>query len=421
MLLRLFFCCALFCIVTPAVHSEETEPEKAVTVEQLIEKALANSPGLRASRESETAAQERVGATRSLPNPTFSAAAGFTGSDEARDEEMLVSQPLDLFGKRRSQGRAADANLRRAEALTTVTQRALIAAVKQAAAELLAAQENEKLARENLELATKFRDAAARRVELGDAAPIQTERAQIELLRAENDLVQATARRNEELTVLNGLLGEKSDSALTVTWAFPDVFARKPSQTREELVENALKRPELRAGEAEQDGRRARIDVLRKERLPQVEVQVRRDSVWSGESSTALRAAVSVPIFDFGSIKKERRALQAEVRAGDAQLALERAQARLRVEKALTRLQGKVDVVERYRFGIVPQTAELLRKMQIGYEKGASSYLEVLEAQRTLRQVQSEYLQALHDTRSASLELENATGVAVPLSPGEPQ
>ena len=34
--------------------------------------------------------------------------------------------------------------------------------------------------------------------------------------------------------------------------------------------------------------------------------------------------------------------------------------------------------VERYRGGIVPQTLDLLRKTQVGFAQGASSYLEVL-------------------------------------------
>jgi hypothetical protein len=53
-----------------------------------------------------------------------------------------------------------------------------------------------------------------------------------------------------------------------------------------------------------------------------------------------------------------------------------------------------------------------LRKTQIGYAQGASTYLEVLEAQRTLRQVQTEYLQALVGTRTQEAALEGALGSA---------
>ncbi len=63
---------------------------------------------------------------------------------------------------------------------------------------------------------------------------------------------------------------------------------------------------------------------------------------------------------------------------------------------------------------IVPQTLDLLRKTQIGYAAGASTYLEVLDAQRTLRQVQTEYLQALVGTRTQEAVLESALGATPP-------
>lgn len=62
----------------------------------------------------------------------------------------------------------------------------------------------------------------------------------------------------------------------------------------------------------------------------------------------------------------------------------------------------------------MPLTLDLLRKTQVGYAAGASTYLEVLEAQRTLRQVQTEYLQALVGTRLSEATLESAFGATLP-------
>jgi outer membrane protein TolC len=80
----------------------------------------------------------------------------------------------------------------------------------------------------------------------------------------------------------------------------------------------------------------------------------------------------------------------------------------VQIEQALIRLQQQRAAVEHYRSGIVPLTLDLLPKTQIGYAQGASTYLEVLDAQRTLRQVQTEYLQALVGTRTSEAALESA-------------
>src|SRR5690606_11405094 len=127
-----------------------------------------------------------------------------------------------------------------------------------------------------------------------------------------------------------------------------------------------------------------------------------------------LRAVITAPVFDFGSIKYERRAAQAEVAAGEAQVALLRSEAASQVERALIRLDQQRATVERYRTDIVPQTLDLLRKTQIGFDAGASTYLEVLEAQRTLRAVQAEYLQALVGVRTSEAQLESALGATPP-------
>jgi hypothetical protein len=58
----------------------------------------------------------------------------------------------------------------------------------------------------------------------------------------------------------------------------------------------------------------------------------------------------------------------------------------------------------------------LLRKTQLGFAAGASTYLEVLEAQRTLRAVQTEYLQALVGVRTSEASLESALGATPPES-----
>jgi len=157
------------------------------------------------------------------------------------------------------------------------------------------------------------------------------------------------------------------------------------------------------------------MQVLGASRRPQVEFQVRRNAVFS-RGSTALRAVVTIPLGS-GPLRGERRALEAEARAQEAQIALLRSQAEAQVEGALIRLQQQRETVERYRrpiTGIVPLPLDLLRKTQLGYAAGASTYLEVLEAQRTTRQVQTEYLQALVGVQTQQIALETALGSNLP-------
>ena len=481
----------------PSISSvAASEPE--ISLDELIRLALANNPQLPIARENLEAARQRLGAARALSNPVLEITPGFTGNEAARNEEIILSQPLDLFGRRGARRGVANAQVRLAESQSTLAERSLVVTVKNAAADLFAAQEAESLGEVQVEIAQLFRDAAARRAQLGDVPPVQVQRAELELLRTQNELSAAQAERLARRAGLNQLIGQAPETPLRVALpistdltallrlrptpfrpnlgavpstggsgnipATPSVDIAPPvasdvapvapqtsmignsSQVgsdlvasdsitsdsitsdlvasdlvasdlvglRAQLLPGALQRPDIVGAQATLEARQAQIRVLKAERLPNVELQARRNSVFSGSGSVALRAVIVVPLFDYGSNKHERRALQAEVRGQEATIALLRSQAATQVEQALIRLQQQRLTVERFRSGIVPQTLDLLRKTQIGYAQGASSYLEVLDAQRTLRAVQTEYLQALVGTRTSEAQLESALGATPP-------
>ncbi len=452
--LSLILLCGLVPLfIGDAVRAEDAAPlasipsavEPEISLDDLIRRALANNPQLPTARASQDAARERLNGLRSRPNPVLQLVPGFGGSREARDEEVILSQTIDVFGQRRAQAAVAAAELRRAQAETTLTERTLILQVKNAAAALFAAQEAESLGVAQVEVAQAFRNAAARRAELGDVPPVQVQRAELELLRVQNELTNAQTERLARRAGLNQLVGQAPETPLRVAfegggmWSLGvgtnGLAAQIPSSTspvppstvpplqvgsslvgaRGQILPNALStRPDLLSAQATLEARQAQVGVLRRQGRPQLEVQGRRSSFFGRQGSYALRAVVTVPLFDFGSFKAERRAAQAEVRAQESQITFLRSQVSTQVEQALLRLEQQRQTVERFRSGIVPLTLDLLRKTQIGYNAGASTYLEVLEAQRTLRQVQTEYLQALVGVRSGEAALESAIGAALP-------
>lgn len=454
-----------------AVAPIESASEPEISLDELIQRALKNSPELPIARENLEAARQRLGASRAMANPVLQAVPGFSGSREARDEEVILSQPVDLFGKRRARAAVAGAEVRRATAESTAAERSLIVSVKNAATDLFAAQESEALGGIQVQVAQLFRNAAARRAELGDVPPVQVQRADLELLRVQNELTAAQSERLARLAGLNQLIGQAPETPLRVglpiSTGLTDVLKLAPrsfgasasaaagsgatdseaapaaaiagapttastptdpqtplvggsSQAgselaglRAQLLPGLVNRPDIVGAQAGLEARQAQVKVLRRERLPSIELQARRGT-FSGSSSTAFRAVVVMPLFDLGSNKRERRALEAEARAQEASISLLRTKAATQVEQALVRLQQQRQTVERYRAGIVPQTVDLLNKTQTGYALGASTYLEVLEAQRTLRQVQTEYLQALTGTRTSEAQLETAIGAPLP-------
>jgi outer membrane protein TolC len=509
-------------IVVPVSGSETVTAEPEVTLDELLRRALATNPSLAVSREEQEAAAQRAQAARSRLSPALQIVPRIIGPANAASEEIILSQPVDFFGQRRARSRVAQAELRRTEAASTLALRTLTVQVRGAATDLFAAQEAEALGEVQVEVATQFRDAAARRAQLGDVPPVQAQRAALELLRAENELTGTRAERLARRAVLNQLTGSPPEAPLRVALPldpsatallrslpssprFPlsgvaggqtgavggeagaasgqastpstsgalaaggdagaegnipsvtlpsaatansaganGITSGTTSQTplilgassqigsdlvaaRSNLSAGLGLRPDIVGAQATLEAREAQVQVLRASRRPQVEFQVRRNAVFAnsraaaeavGPIGTALRAVVTVPLGS-GASRGEQRALEAEVRAQQAQINLLRSQAGAQLEGALIRLQQQREMVERYRrpvTGILPQTIDLLRKTQIGFAAGASTYLEVLEAQRTTRQVQTEYLQALVGAQTQQIALESVLGSNLPSS-----
>lgn len=501
----LFF--ALFCAL-PASAQEATSPtESSIALDELIARALQFNPQPQIAAANTEAARARADSARATLGPTLQVVPGFGGNQQSRDEEIILSQPVDLFGVRRANRAVFDAQLRGAVAARDGATRTVIIAVKNAAAQLFAAQEAESLGQAQLEIATQFRDAAARRAQLGEVPTVQRQRAQLELDRAALELDAARAQRAIRRVRLNQLIGAAPETPLRVS--LPQLQSQSPSALRETpdalpqspnllspspnslpqspnllsaspnslsaspnslsaspnalpqspdslspspgslspspdslpqspnslsqspdslptvpassqvgsdliaaraaLLPGALQRPDVLSAQAAADVARAQANAIAATRRPQLEIQARRGGVFRG-AQTSLRAVLTVPLFDLGAIKNQQRAAQFQAQAEEKQVELLLLQVAAQLESALISLNQSRALAARYRDSLVPQTLDLLRKTQLGYAAGASTYLEVLEAQRATRQVQTEYLQALVGVRAGEADLEAALG-----------
>ena len=457
----------------PAAPSNPTPSEPTVALDDLIARALANNPQPQIAAANYEAARARAQSARASLGPVLQIVPGIGGNTNSRNEEIILSQPIDLFGQRRANRAVFDAQVRRAEAERDLATRSLVVSVKNAAADLFAAQEAESLGQTQLDIAGQFRDAAARRAQLGDVPPVQTQRAQLELDRAAIELDGARAARLSRRALLNQLIGQAPETPLRV--ALPDIrvqpFGGLPNAafgasavglsnpglasagattnvpsvspdanppvnppapvlgalpqtpivgassqvgsdlvaSRASLLPGALQRPDVLAAQSSAESARAQVEAIARQRRPLLELQARRGGVFDS-SPVSLRAVLTVPLFDLGANRNQQRAAEFEAQAQEKTVELLRSQVAAQVESALVTLQRNRALVTRYRESLVPQTLDLLRKTQLGYAQGASTYLEVLEAQRATRQIQTEYLQALVGVRGGEAALESALG-----------
>ncbi|HTO96738.1 MAG TPA: TolC family protein, partial [Myxococcales bacterium] len=87
-----------------------------------------------------------------------------------------------------------------------------------------------------------------------------------------------------------------------------------------------------------------------------------------------------------------------------------RAQARAELQSALAAVEANRRLVERMRGRLLGRARRMRDLAQVQYEKGASSLLELLDAQRTWAQTRSEYLRNLRDFWLSAFQLDAALG-----------
>lgn len=101
---------------------------------------------------------------------------------------------------------------------------------------------------------------------------------------------------------------------------------------------------------------------------------------------------------------------QAEVRSQSVAREKLRAQALLDVQEARAAVDANRRLVERMRARLLERASRTRDLVQVQYEKGAASLLELLDAQRVWAQTRAEYLKDLHDFWLAVFQLDAAVG-----------
>ena len=158
----------------------------------------------------------------------------------------------------------------------------------------------------------------------------------------------------------------------------------------------------------------AGVEEARAQSRPDLFVEARHETLNPFDGGNTLRVGVTLPIKDMGRNRAEVRVAQAAVTEQDAVLTEAARIASLEIASAWRELERARREVESFRAGRLDQAKELLTMAQFGYERGATSYLELLDAQRVARVEQAEYAKALTTYRLALASLTRAVGGRLP-------
>ena len=398
----------------PMVSSAESVA--ALTRERAIERALARNPELASAVAEVRARGGRTVQQDRSPNPELRAdvenvaGSGARRGTEATESTLRVAQRIELGGKRSGRRRVAELDEALASFDLEEKRIAVVAAVSKAFVEALAADERIRLADAMARIADRAVGAVSARVDAGAASPVDLARARVDAARADaarSTAAQEAAVARSALAAACGDLGPEPGRLAGALARLPSLPSLSTLQARLDHV------PAIGRWQTELDERDAALALARAGAVPDVTVGVGgRYFSDDGDGALVFDVTVPLPVFDRnqGAIAEaEARRLKARAERAAARVALAAS-----VASAHARLAGVRAQVVRLRDRIVPEASRAVEGMLGAERQGGTGTTDVLAAQRTLFEVQSEYVTALETAHVLAAELDRLTATAPP-------
>ena len=386
-------------------------PPLVMTLERVLELAEANSPRLRLAQAQSESAQASVVVARQYPNPEAELFAGrmrprIPGAPDGPAGSIGIAQPIDLPSFREPRIRAAEAGAQSGRFALDDARLALRAEVRQAWLDLVRRRAELSLYLDNQSLLEQIRGRIEARVKVGEAARLELTRAEAEAsaaAAASNAARLRVAQARGALRLLaGGALPESFEFSADIGKPLVDPVEAEGAE-RERLRADMLARhPLLAQARAELARSQSRLESERALRTP---APTLRAGVDQDPETRQLRIGIGIPI----PLWNQRQGQVAEALAGTQQAAALLAQRELELgaalDAALNRRATAAQQIAAYEGGLLRQAEAALRVAEAAYRFGERGFIEVLDAQRVLRTVRLEFLDARWELQSALIEI----------------
>jgi outer membrane protein, heavy metal efflux system len=422
--------CVVMLVVAAAASVARVDAQPAggtgaVTVDELVARALAESPDLNAARAELEAARGRVTQAGLRPNPMLD----LSGQKALSPDNNLmvgVTLPLDLNGRKAGRVAVAERELAMKRAGVADRERRLRAEIRMKAGEGFAAHRNLAFTDELLQANRAALFVVEARAREGAVPPLEAS-----LLLVEVNRLEATRRllesRAEILALqLRALVGLPPEAPLALRGdlaAFPVVL--DPGQAASRAV--AL-RPDLEMARLDIALAQARIEKETAEGRWDASVSLgyqRQDFGYplNGLTSTGATRPIQDVFHYFGGgimvtlpVRNRNQgnvaAAHADLQAAERRLEFATLIVGQEVAAALTQYDAAQRALELYTRGVRAVAQQNLQTVRQAYQLGRIPLLEVIAEQRRLIDVETGYTDSLKQVYDAAVEIERA--VALP-------
>lgn len=398
----------------------------SLSVEDAVAAATEGNPGLaemQARAEAMAAVPSQVGA---LPDPTVSLNALNLPTDTfSVDQEPMtqmqigIEQPLPFPGKLALKERAAEFDADAAASNVDEFRLRLVNNVKQAWWQIFYLDRALDIVSRNQGLLRQFVQIAQTKYKVGDGLQQDVLLAQVELSKLIDRRIELHGLRLQEVARLNALLDRPANTPVALpAQVGDDVAGVLPEQQLYTRAEAS--RPLLAQRRQELEAARTRRDFARRDRYPDFKLGAaygfRQGEDADGDSRPDLatfRLGVTLPLY--AGRKQDKAVDQRTSELLQKQYALQDELSRVKadVSAALADYERADEQAKLFKTGIIPQARQSVASMLSGYQVNKVDFLNLVRAQVTLYNYETQYWKAFSDARRALANLTAAVGEEV--------
>jgi len=388
-----------------------------ISFDEFLAGVAANNLDLAAQRYNITIAQAQVVAAKVSPNPAFTTtfATDISHRDQATAWGESLTEEIEVAGRRKFRVTAAQKNLLAVSATVDDFFRQLQGTAATAFVTALSGQMTVDEKRRAYDALDNLAKANEKRLTEGDIGEVDANQARLDAKQAEGDLVVAQSAQSANLFALVQLMGKKNAPVRNPAGSlvFKDHDFTLPS-----ILSVALQnRPDVRAARFTFESTQASAKLAKANRIPDPTIGLGvtetgriTNRIDPAPSYNDLNLSLSIPLPLFNSYRGEYQAAVAT--AAQAQVVLQSTElkAEVDVRTNFDRYRLARQQLAKYQGNAIELARKVLEAKLTSYRLGATTLLDLLQAEKDETDVRLNYIAALTERASALVALEQSAG-----------